>query len=85
MRQLAVGAVGGSPFFDQFQHCLAFPLEDPMDPVAARSEIFERAQSSAAGPPSMHPHIGDLENPAGAGMRPACAGDGSLSLLFVGD
>lgn len=71
MRQFAVGPVGGSPFFDQFQHCLAFPLEDPMHGVAARSEIFERAQPSAAGPPPMHPHIGDTQQPTGAGMGPA--------------
>jgi hypothetical protein len=45
MRQLAVGAVGGSPLFDQFQHRLTFPGEDPMHGVAARSEIFEGADA----------------------------------------
>ncbi len=72
--QLAMGPVDGAPLFDQLQDRLLLPPKQPMDRVAARRPVHQRAHLPQPASPAMHPHIGDPQHRGGSQVRPPLEG-----------
>jgi hypothetical protein len=70
VRQLAVRPVDRPPVLDQVQDRLLFPGQQPVHRVAARRQIGQGAVVAQPGAPTVHPHILDTQDVAGAGVRP---------------
>ena len=75
--ELAVRAVDEAPILDELQDRGLLPGEQGMHGSSSRSPVHEGAHVPEAGPPAVHPHVGDLQHSAGALMRPA-GGDGAV-------
>lgn len=64
-----MGPVGRPPLFGDREDLRGFLGQQPMDRSAAQSKIAEGAQLAAAGPPAMHPVVGDLPHPSSPPVR----------------
>lgn len=68
MGELAMGPVNGPPRLGDGEDRVDLLLEEPVDGVAARGPVRQRAQFPAAGPPPVDPVIGDLPEAADPGV-----------------
>ena len=65
MGELAVRPVDRSPLLSDSEDLRDFVAQHRMHRRAARGEILERAQLASAGPPAVHPVVGDLPHTGG--------------------
>ena len=71
MRQLAVRPIDRPPPLDQVQDRGLLTRQQPVHRVATRRAVDQRGVCDQPGAPAVHPHIGDAQHRAGAGMGPA--------------
>ena len=65
MGELAVRPVDRSPLLGDSEDLRDFVGQHRMHRRAARGEVLERAQLASAGPPAVHPVVGDLPHTGG--------------------
>ena len=85
MGELAMGPVDRSPFLSDSEDLRDLVGQQGMHRRASRGEVAERAQLASAGPPTVHPVVGDLPQTGGPRVpEPGGNGvvDGSEDQLF---